>query len=144
MIRFCFALLFAAYLPPMSAQSFSATQSTADGAAVIRLADADANAHVSIAPQVGNIAYEYVVNGKNALWWPFEDVSAFAKEPKLSGNPLLWPWANRLDRDGFFANGKFYSLRPDLGNLRRDGAKQPIHGLLLFFRCVGSRGGRSG
>ena len=99
---------------------------------MVRLADQTANARVSIAPTVGNIAYEYAVNGKNAFWWPFESVAEFAKAPKLSGNPLLWPWANRLDRDGFFANGKFYALRTDLGNVRRDPAKQPIHGLLIF------------
>ena len=116
----------------MPAQPFSAEQSTSDGVPVVRLADSAANAHVTIAPTVGNIAYEYVVNGKNAFWWPFQSVGDFAKAPKLSGNPLLWPWANRLDRDGFFANGKFYQLRADLGNIRRDGAKQPIHGLLIF------------
>ena len=132
MIRFALALIFAASLPSMSAQPFSATQISVEGVPIVRLADPGAKARVSIAPTVGNIAFEYAVNGKNVFWWPFDSVAAFAKEPKLSGNPLLWPWANRLDRDGFFANGKFYSLQTDLGNLRRDGAKQPIHGLLLF------------
>lgn len=118
--------------PLMQAQSFSATQTVVDGAPVVRLADKAANAQVSIATTVGNIAYEYSVNGKNAFWWPYESVAEFAKSPKLSGNPLLWPWANRLDRDGFFANGKLYPLRMDLGNVRRDGNKLPIHGLLAF------------
>ncbi len=115
----------------MSAQ-FSASQIEVEGVPVVRLRDAGGGARVSIAPTVGNIAYEYAVNGKNAFWHPFDSVSAFAAAPKLSGNPLLWPWANRLDRDGFFANGKFYALRPELGKIRRDGAEQPIHGLLLF------------
>jgi aldose 1-epimerase len=118
--------------PLMSAQPFSAGRSMIDGVPVVRLEDAAGGARVSIAPRVGNIAYEYVVNGKNAFFWPFESVAEFAKAPKLSGNPLLWPWANRLDRDGFFANGKFYALRMDLGNVRPDGNKLPIHGLLTF------------
>lgn len=132
MSRLGLPLLFALLPPSMPAQPFSATQSSVDGVPVVRLEDAAGGARVSIAPTVGNIAYEYAVNGKNAFWWPFDSVADFAKAPKLSGNPLLWPWANRLDREGFFANGKFYALRPELGNVRRDGAKQPIHGLLLF------------
>lgn len=125
-------LLWIASSPPMSAQPFSASQTTSEGLPVVRLTDSAANAHVSIAPSVGNIAYEYVVNGKNAYRWPFDSVAEFAKNHKLSGNPLLWPWANRLDRDGFFANGKFYALRTELGNVLRDGVGQPIHGLLIF------------
>jgi aldose 1-epimerase len=116
----------------MPAQPFSAARAIVDGVPVVRLEDSGANARVSIAPTVGNIAYEYAVNGKNAFWWPFESIQEFAKAPRLSGNPLLWPWANRLDRDGFFANGKYYPLRADLGNVRRDGNKLPIHGLLAF------------
>ena len=123
-------LLLSASLMP--AQPFSAARTIVEGTPVVRLEDAGAAARVSIAPTVGNIAYEYAVKGKNAFWWPFESLTEFAKAPRLSGNPLLWPWANRLDRDGFFANGKFYALRADLGNVRRDGNKLPIHGLLSF------------
>jgi len=135
MTRAALALFCFACLPAMSAQPFSAIQTTIDGVPVVRLLDRSAEAHVSIAPTVGNIAYEYVVRGKNAFWWPFESVGAFAEAPKLSGNPLLWPWANRLDRDGFFFHGKFYALRTDLGNVRRDGSNLPIHGLLAFSRA---------
>jgi aldose 1-epimerase len=46
--------------------------------------------------------------------------------------PFLAPWANRLDDDAFWANGKQYRLNPDLNNLRRDPHRKPIHGLLLF------------
>ncbi|MCB1019505.1 MAG: aldose 1-epimerase [Acidobacteria bacterium] len=133
MIRLAALALSALFFTPlMPAQPFSATQTTRDGFTVVRLEDSSAGAHVSVAPSVGNIAYEYVIHGKNAFWWPFESLEEFAKGPKLSGNPLLWPWANRLDRDGFFANGRYYALQPELGNVRRDGNKLPIHGLLTF------------
>jgi aldose 1-epimerase len=57
-------------------------------------------------------------------------VAEFAQRPRLCGVPFLAPWANRLDGDGFWANGKRYLLNAELGNLRRDGNQKPIHGLL--------------
>jgi aldose 1-epimerase len=42
------------------------------------------------------------------------------------------PWANRLDQDAFYANGKKYLLNPQLGNFRRDPNQRPIHGLLAI------------
>ena len=32
----------------------------------------------------------------------------------------------------YYANGKKYQLNPELGNVRLDGAKQPIHGLIMY------------
>jgi len=87
---------------------------------------------VAIAPSVGNIAFEMTVKGKNLFWFPFASVEEFRKKPALCGNPLLAPWANRLDENAFYANGKKYTLNPGLGNLRMDGFQHPIHGLLLF------------
>jgi aldose 1-epimerase len=45
------------------------------------------------------------------------------------GIPFLAPWANRMP-EGFHVDGKFYALRPNLGNLQTDAAGIPIHGLL--------------
>lgn len=116
-----------------SAQRYTASRTSADGVPIVRLSDAATNTVVSIAPTVGNIAYEMLVNGKNVLYWPYESVSDFAANPRLSGIPLLWPWANRIDGDSYWANGRKYELNDALGNLRRDGAKQPIHGLLTSW-----------
>ena len=44
--------------------------------------------------------------------------------------PSWRPWANRIAGDGFWANGKHYLFNSELGNLNRDGNKNPIHGLL--------------
>jgi aldose 1-epimerase len=79
-----------------------------------------------------NLAYAMEVNGKNIFWFPFETLGEFKAKPALSGNPFLWPWANRIDQDAYWVNGKRYLLNPDLGNLRRDGNQKPIHGLLMF------------
>jgi aldose 1-epimerase len=53
-------------------------------------------------------------------------------KPSQAGIPFLAPWANRLDVDSYWANGKNYRLNPDVVNLRRDGNGLAIHGLLLF------------
>jgi aldose 1-epimerase len=43
------------------------------------------------------------------------------------GIPFLAPWANRLDEQAFYANGKRYTLNMGLGNVR---GAHPIHGFL--------------
>ena len=122
-----------AALPLMTeAANYTAQRVTVDGIEVVRLTDASHKAQVSIAPTLGNNAYEFLVNGKNAMWFPVSNLAEFKAKPTFSGNPFLAPWANRLDHDGFYANGKHYTLNPHLNNYRRDGAKQPIHGLLSY------------
>jgi aldose 1-epimerase len=46
----------------------------------------------------------------------------------LNGVPLLWPYANRLDEQAFFANGQKYSFDLGLGNTGRGAI--PIHGFV--------------
>ncbi len=115
-----------------SAASYNAQQTTIDGVTVVHLDDPDHHASVSIAVGVGNIAYEYVVNGPNALYFPYKSLAEFKAKPNLCGVPFLAPWANRLDQEAFFANGKKYTLNKELGNLRMDGNHLPIHGLISF------------
>jgi aldose 1-epimerase len=103
-----------------------------DGIEVVRLMDESHKAQVSVAPTLGNNAYEFLVNGKNVMWFPQASLAEYKTKPTFSGNPILAPWANRLDHDGFYANGKHYTLNPQLNNYRRDGAKQPIHGLITY------------
>lgn len=117
---------------PVTAQPYSATQTVVDGVAVVRLENTVDSVTVSIAPKIGNIAYEFLLNGKNAYWFPYESVADFAAAPQFCGNPFLAPWANRLDEDGYYANGVKYLLNPELGNIGRDPAGLPIHGLLAY------------
>jgi aldose 1-epimerase len=116
---------------PAAAQ-YAARRAVVDGVEVIVLEDKQRATTVSIAPSIGNNAFEMKVNGKNIFWFPFASVGEFRKKPALCGNPLLAPWANRLDENAFYANGKKYALNMDLGNVRLDGFKHPIHGLLLY------------
>jgi aldose 1-epimerase len=116
----------------MQAANYSAKKAVADGIDVIQLADGAHATEVSIVPSIGNIAYAMTVHGKNILWVPFKSLAEMKAKPALCGVPFLEPWANRLDQDAFYANGKKYPLNPELGNIRRDGNQKPIHGLLLF------------
>ena len=127
------SLAWALVLPIMStAANYSAKKAVADGIEIVQLSDRAHGTEVSIVPTVGNIAYSMTLHGKNILWWPFKSVAEMKANPALCGVPFLAPWANRLDQDAFYANGKKYLLNPDLGNIRRDPNHKPIHGLLLF------------
>ena len=73
------------------------------------------------------------IGGQNIIWFPPGSPAAFKAKPSaLCGVPFLAPWANRLDQDAYWANGKKYVLNPELGNLRRDANQLAIHGLLVF------------
>jgi len=116
----------------LSAANFTARRTTIDGVDVVQLADAGNHIEVSIAPSIGNMAYEFKVAGKNYLWFPYHSPAEMRDDPRFCCVPFLAPWANRLDQDAFWANGKKYLLNPGLGNLRRDQHQKPIHGLLNF------------
>ncbi|HYP12539.1 MAG TPA: aldose 1-epimerase, partial [Bryobacteraceae bacterium] len=113
-----------------SAANYTAERVTRDGVEVVRLSDATNKTEVAILPSAGNLAFEMKVNGKDIFSFPSTNLAAFREKPSFSGNPFMAPWANRLDHEGFYANGKHYSLDPGLKNLRLDGNKKPIHGLL--------------
>ncbi len=124
--------LFVALLVPFMsiAANYSAQKAVVDGIDVVRLSDTAHRMEVSIVPSLGNLAYEFKVNGKNVLWMPYETLGEMKAKPQFGGIPFLAPWANRLHEDAFFANGQKYRLNPDLGNIRRDQNQLPIHGLL--------------
>jgi aldose 1-epimerase len=82
---------------------------------------------VSILPAVGNIVYSMKVNGQDVLRWPYTSIEEFKSRPALSGIPFVGPWANRLDEQAFYANGKRYAFDMELGNVR---GAIPIHGFL--------------
>jgi aldose 1-epimerase len=129
MTRACAALLLAvsaagamaARLAP--AASYSAGQ-TRD---VVHLQDDATGTAVSIVPSVGNIAFELTVKGQNVLRWPFASLDQFKARPAMSGIPFVGPWANRLDEQAFYANGRRYAFDMELGNVR---GAIPIHGFL--------------
>ena len=108
---------------PAAAQAYTARQ---DGD-VIELADPTHQTTVSIVPSVGNIAFSMKVKGHEVLRWPYTSVEEFKARPGMQGIPFMGPWANRLDEQAFYANGRRYAFDMELGNVR---GAIPIHGFL--------------
>jgi aldose 1-epimerase len=123
-----------------TAQNYTAQRTSDHGVAIIRLTDAANGVDVSIVPSIGNRAYEMNVHGKNILYFPSADVGEFQKRPELSGIPFLAPWANRLNEQGFWANGKKYTFNYDTWQCPRFSS----HSRHAFkFAPLGSNGGSS-
>jgi aldose 1-epimerase len=106
-----------------SAQQYTARRS----GEVILLEDTKNQTTVSILPSVGNVAISMKVKGQDILRWPYASIEEFKSRPALSGIPFVGPWANRLDEQAFYANGKRYAFDMELGNVR---GAIPIHGFL--------------
>jgi len=125
MNRRMFALaIFLWTIAPSAGAAQYAARKTGD---VVRLEDSTSQTVVSIVPSVGNIAFEMTVKGQNVLRWPFTSVDDFKAQHAMSGIPFLGPWANRLDEQAFYANGRKYPFDMELGNVR---GAIPIHGFL--------------
>jgi aldose 1-epimerase len=93
---------------------------------IVHLEDTKAQTTVSIKPSAGNIAFEMLVKGQNVLNFSAPSIEEF--HGGLTGIPFVGPWANRLDEQAFYANGKKYAFDMQLGNVR---GAIPIHGLGL-------------
>lgn len=95
---------------------------------IVQLEDRTHGVVVSILTSVGHMAYGMTVKGHAILRFPFASVDEFRARPTgLHGIPLMAPWANRLDEQAFYANGKRYPFDMDLGNVR---APVPTHGFM--------------
>lgn len=112
-------------------ETCSAEKKIVDSIETIRLSDPAHGMQVSICPSVGNIAYDLRVQGKPILMSP-ASLHEWKQKPSQAGIPFLAPWANRIEGDSYWANGKRYLLNPEAVEIRRDPNGLPIHGLLLF------------
>lgn len=94
---------------------------------VVELSDSRTQTTVSILPALGNLTVEMKVKGHNVLRFPFESAAGYKGGTGSIGIPFLAPWADRLDEQAFYANGKRYAFDMSLGNIR---GTNPIHGFL--------------
>jgi aldose 1-epimerase len=115
-----------------AAAGYTAEKIADHGIETIRLTDAARGVEVSIAPSVGNRAYELKIHGKNLLYFPLADIRALQQEGGMNGVPFLAPWANRIAGAGFWANGKRYLFNPKLGSVRVSSTGIAIHGMLTL------------
>jgi aldose 1-epimerase len=96
--------------------------------AVVELHDRRNQTSVSILPTVGNLTVEMKVKGHNVLRFPYKSAAEYTGGSGSIGIPFLAPWADRLDEQAFYANGKRYPFDMSLGNVR---GANPIHGFLM-------------
>ena len=122
-ILLALALAVLARAPMAAAQSRYSAKQIGD---IVQLRDNRADMTVSVMTSHSN-AYEMVVKGQNLIRMTFASVDDFRARPGLNGIPLLAPFANRLDEQAFYANGKKYNFDMELGNVR---GTIPIHGYL--------------
>ena len=88
-------------------------------------------------------AYQMTVKGEDVIRKTWNTLDDIRPRMGLNGVPLLWPYANRLDEQAFYANGKKYSFDPGMGNTGTNPI--PIHGFLHEHQSVeagGSEGRR--
>lgn len=111
--------------------NFSVEKRTVEGHTIYRLFDDRRKMEFCVVPEIGNWGYQFIVNGTDVLLAP-ESLENHLRDRVLGrGNPLMAPFANRIDRDHYFVDGKKYLLNGDLGNFLRDPKSgYPIHGLL--------------
>jgi aldose 1-epimerase len=123
MTSFAAVVLLVAAVNPAVAQPRYSIKQTGD---IVQLRDTRTDTTVSVMTSLSN-AYEMVVKGQNLIRMTFATVDEFRARPGLNGIPLLAPFANRLDEQAFYANGKKYNFDMELGNVR---GAIPIHGYL--------------
>src|SRR5688572_26544588 len=114
-IRLFLSVVFAcAAAAPAEAQRYTAIRE----GDIVRLSDRTGGIVVSIMPSVGNIAFEMQVKGHDVLRFPHTSLADFKARPNATGVPFMGPWANRLDEQAFYANGRRYAFDMTLGNVR--------------------------
>lgn len=113
-------------------ENYAVKKEVVEGHATYHLLDSKLKMDFGIVPDIGNFAYQFKVDGKDVLI-PVESFRDYLEKHTFGwGIPFLAPWANRLDHDYYYFEGKKYLLNDSLGNILRDNFRQPMHGLLVF------------
>lgn len=86
------------------------------------------NQSASIVVDIGNTLYRWTKNGHSIIYFP-NSLESYSSTESLAGNPLMYPWANRLETDSIEYNGEKYLLEEKY--LYKDANQYALHGLLL-------------
>jgi len=115
------------------AGAYSVIRKVIEGHTTYHLRDARRKMTMAIVPDIGNFAYEFKVNGKDVFIAP-ESLKAYLDKHWFGwGNPFLAPFANRIDKDYYYFQGKRYLLNDTLGKtLRVPPNNYILHGLLVY------------
>lgn len=82
---------------------------------VVTLSDTRTALVVRVLTPASN-AYQMTVKGEDVIRRTWNTLDDIRGQMGLNGVPLLWPYANRLDEQAFYANGQKYSFDLGLGN----------------------------
>ena len=94
---------------------------------VVTLSDTRTAMVVRVLTTASN-AYQMTVRGEDVIRRTWNTLDDIRGRMGLNGVPFLWPYANRLDEQAFYANGQKYAFDLGLGNTGRGAI--PIHGFL--------------
>jgi aldose 1-epimerase len=109
---------------PVSAQPRYRASQTGD---IVELQDTQSQLVVRVLTTASN-AYQMTVKGEDVIRRTWASIDDIRGRMGLNGIPLLWPYANRLDEQAFYANGQKYTFDAGLGNTGRGAI--PIHGFM--------------
>jgi aldose 1-epimerase len=121
------ALVVSAILGASTAASAQPRYRATQTGDIVELQDTRAQMVVKVLTTASN-AYQMTVNGEDVIRRTWASLDDIRPRMGLNGIPLLWPYANRLDEQAFYANGQKYSFDPGLGNTGRGAV--PMHGFL--------------
>jgi aldose 1-epimerase len=113
--------------------NFSIGKKKVEGHTTYHLRDGKRKMEFKLVPDIGNWGYSLKADGKEVFYAPVS-LEQYIKDRGLgSGNPLMAPFANRIDKDYYYFEDRKYLLNADLGNfLRTSPTNFPIHGLLSY------------
>ena len=94
---------------------------------VVTLSDKQSELVVRVLTPVSN-AYQMTIKGEDVIRRTWNTLDDIRSRMGLNGVPLLWPYANRLEEQAFYANGRKYTFDLGLGNTGTNPI--PIHGFL--------------
>jgi aldose 1-epimerase len=117
----------------LASGNYSVALKVVEGHTTYHLIDAKRKMDFGVVPDLGNFAYVFTVNGKEVLITP-DSFGAYEEKHWFGwGIPFLAPYANRIDHDYYYFQGKKFLLNDALGNILRVPPNNlPIHGLLVF------------
>jgi aldose 1-epimerase len=90
--------------------------------------------HTTWVVGAGMLGASLVHRGEELLWQG-AGAGGYAKQRQFMGIPFLHPWANRLSRFGYRANGREVTIDPSCDLILLDDNGLPIHGLLTASRA---------
>jgi aldose 1-epimerase len=112
---------------------YSVTKKVVEDHTTYHLTDSSRKMDFGIVPDIGNFGYEFKVNGKDVFIAPESFKTYLEKRWFGWGNPFLAPFANRIDHDYYYFQGKKYLLNDALGNLMRvPPSNYVLHGILVY------------